>query len=242
MFIGKSLIISLDGTAIAAAKSCRVSVSQNFIQACSPTSGRVMTKIPTSYDWSISVDCLIANSAAPGTLINYLRSGKKFLLSFTDGAGQKFAGYAYVKSCEEAGSIGSLATFSASFESSDALFQYTETKAETFQDGEGVEITSTDTTVTYEFASEQGNTKGVAIRPVKAAKLYIVMDDSYAVYQMSFANVKANLHSQATATLNAALVGCGNRIGKVFSLTANTDYTVLMNDHAIENKLYILTE
>ena len=62
MLIGKSLIISLDGVAIAAAKSCRVSISQSFIQACSPTSGRVMTKIPTSYDWSISVDCLIASS------------------------------------------------------------------------------------------------------------------------------------------------------------------------------------
>ena len=244
MILGKNLIVSLNGTPIAAAKSCRISVAQDFIQACAPDSGRVMTKIPTSYDWSISVDCLISNTntAAPGVLINALLSGQVFLLTFTEGSGQKYAGNCYVKSCEEGGSIGNLATFSVAFESSGALFKYTEYKTAEFQDGDGVEIFVADNTVTYDFESRQANTYGVSITPMRAAKLRIMMDDSYAVYNMPFSNVKAILHNQVSAALSVALVACGSTIGMEVNLMASTEYTILMNDHSSINKLYLLTE
>ena len=123
MIHGRNLIVSLDGVAIAGAKSCRLSISQDFLKACSPTASRVFDKIPTTYDWGVSADCLIPASTLSVSLTDKLIAGTKCLLTFTDGSGQNRAGWVYVKNCDESGSIGSLATFSASFESTGPLYK-----------------------------------------------------------------------------------------------------------------------
>ena len=126
MILGKNLIVALDGVAVAGAKSCKLNLSQNFKEVCSPTEARVMEKIPTTYDWGISVDCLIPSSNLSVSLTDKLIKGTKCFITFTDGSGQNRAGFVYVKNCDEGGNIGSLATFSASFESSGALYKYTQ--------------------------------------------------------------------------------------------------------------------
>ena len=134
MIHGRNLIVALDGVAIAGAKSCKFNASQDFIKACSPTSGRVNKKIPTTYDWGVSCDCLIPSSNLPTDLTDKLIAGTRCLLTFTDKSGQFRAGWVYVKNCDQGGTVGSLATFSASFESDGALYKYLYN--ETFTEGE----------------------------------------------------------------------------------------------------------
>jgi len=136
MIHGRNLIVSIDGTAIAGAKSCSFEISQEFLKVCSPTASRVFDKIPTTYDWGVSVDGLIANNSSPTvSLQDRLIAGTKCLLTFTDGSGNRRAGFVYVKSCKESGSVGDLATYSASFESTGPLYKYNTYKSQEFITG-----------------------------------------------------------------------------------------------------------
>ena len=243
MIHGRNLIISMDGETIAAARSCNVNISQDFISVCSPTESRVLDKLPTVYDWNISVDCLLLYHGGNASfLIDKLIAGTKVLLIFTDGgANQRYAGYAYVKSCDESGTVGNLATFRASFESSGPLYKYTEYKTSEFQDGENFELIISGSSLTYNFASTQTSTYGVEITPAKNSLLYIAMDWIYAVYHETFANIKTLIHDESSSALNEKLVAFGDTIGKVVALTAGYKYTILMDDHSGINKLFLMT-
>ena len=106
---------------IAAAKSGDFDISQDFIKACAPNSGRTFQKIPTTYDWSVSCDCLMATSQYAKKLIDAVRNGTKYTLQFIV-CGFKVVGDVYVKSCRIQTSKGSLAKLAASFESSGDLY------------------------------------------------------------------------------------------------------------------------
>lgn len=105
---------------IAAAKSGDFDISQDFIKACAPNSGRTFQKIPTTYDWSVSSDCLMADSQYAKQLIDAVRNGTKYTLQFIV-CGFKVVGDVYVKSCRIQASKGSLAKLAVSFESSGDL-------------------------------------------------------------------------------------------------------------------------
>lgn len=105
---------------IAAAKSGDFDISQDFIKACAPNSGRTFIKIPTTYDWSVSCDCLMAKSQYAKQLINAVRNGTKYTLQFIV-CGFKVVGDVYVKSCRIKSNKGSLAKLDVSFESSGDL-------------------------------------------------------------------------------------------------------------------------
>ena len=146
------MIISIDGTPIAGAKSCQLQLSQDFLQYCSPTESRVMGKLPTTYDWGMSVRGLIPSSTQTVSLADKLVAGTRVLLTFTDGSGQNRAGFAYVKSCDEDGSVGSLATFSASFEADGALYKYTTYNNGTFaQEGQGFELGIVNNRIIFDY-------------------------------------------------------------------------------------------
>ena len=106
--------------AIAACKSCNFSISQNFIDACSPTSGRTKKKIPTDYGWSVSCDCLVANPRYAKQWIDAVKNGTELTLQFIMG-GFKIVGKAFVKSCDPKGAKGSLANLSVQFEGSEEI-------------------------------------------------------------------------------------------------------------------------
>lgn len=124
MILGRYMTVTtdIDGaqTQVAFSKSCNLSVSQEFIQACSPVGGRTKKKIPTSYDWSVKCDCLLVNSEQSHKFINALKEGKELTLQFILG-GFKQKGKAFIKSIEFTGNIGSLSSYSVAFEGSDAL-------------------------------------------------------------------------------------------------------------------------
>ena len=105
---------------IAAAKTGDFDISQDFIKACAPNSGRTFQKIPTTYDWSVSCDCLMTTSQYAKQLIDAVRNGSKYTLQFIV-CGFKVVGDVYVKSCRIQSSKGSLAKLAVSFESSGDL-------------------------------------------------------------------------------------------------------------------------
>ena len=106
--------------AVAACKSCGFDIDQNFIKACSPTSGRTFIKIPTTYDWGVSCDCLMTTTAYAKLILDSLRNGTKFTLQFIVG-GFKVTGDVFVKSARITATKGSLAKLNISFESSGDL-------------------------------------------------------------------------------------------------------------------------
>ena len=120
------VLTDIDGTQkpVAAAKTGDIDVSQDFIKACSPTEGRTFQKIPTTYDWGVSCDCLMTTTAYAKLILDALRNGTKFTLQFIVG-GFKVTGDVYVKSARITASKGSLAKLAISFESSGPLLDGT---------------------------------------------------------------------------------------------------------------------
>lgn len=117
------VLTNLSGTQapIAAAKTGDLDISQDFIKACAPGGeGRTFRKIPTTYDWSVSCDCLMADLTKAKEIIDAARNGTELTLQFIC-IGWKVRGSVYVKSARITASKGSLAKLSVSFESSGPL-------------------------------------------------------------------------------------------------------------------------
>ena len=227
MIHGRNLIVSLDGVAIAGAKSCRLSISQEFLKACSPTASRTFDKIPTTYDWGVSADCLIPASTLSVSLTDKLIAGTKCMLTFTDGSGQNRAGWVYVKNCDEAGPIGSLATFSASFESTGELYKYEMYTANDYAHGASVRISYTSGVpgVSYSFSQMLFKTKGFQIKPSANGILCIIAQtmNAYVVYQDTAANIDSYFQNQDTTSLNTKQYAAKDT---QVPLTKNTTYAV----------------
>ena len=208
MIHGRNLIVALDGVAIAGAKSCQFQISQNFIHACAPTNGRTKRKIPTDYDWSMSVDCLIPNSTLSVSLVDKLIEGTRVLLTFTDGSGQKRAGFAYVKSCDEGGSVGSLATFSASFESDGELYKYIAINPTPFTEGQDklILIDSQGYIMIEDDQIGENIAMGfVGIQNTKQ-KIYIIGDTNGFISNDTQSNIKANISDLDDIAINHHVV------------------------------------
>ena len=242
---GRNLIVALDGVAVAAAKSCALQLSQDFIQACSPVSGRVREKIPATYDWSVSVDCLVPNSNLPVSLKDKLKAGTKCMLTFTDGSGDNCAGFVYVKSCDEGGSVGSLATFKAAFESSGPLYKYREYTPRTFSGSDTLEIICSSTSVSYNFEAQGTATVGIDFRSVSSAsKLYISSNNiDWVLLKQDLDQVEIAVEQGHDDWLQNWYFASGTT-KRLVDLQSNTTYTFLIDDHApaVERRVLLLYE
>ena len=233
MIHGRNLIVSLEGVAVAAAKTCSLDLDQSFLEACSPVSGRTHTKIPTTYDWGVSVDGLVANNSAPTvSLQDKLIAGTKCLLTFTDGSGNRRAGFVYVKSCKESGPVGGLATFSASFESTGPLYKYTRFTPTSFRESKGVDLLISNNTMRYEWQQGDGLV-GVQITSYSKGRnqLYIRNPDrdNWGLYKAPFSTIKGYLANSSSADLNSKLVNLGAE-DAIITIDLNTSYTFLANN------------
>lgn len=228
---GRNLIVALDGVAIAGAKTCSLQLSQNFIETCSPDSGRVHEKKPTTYDWSVSVDCLVPNSNLPVSLKDKLIAGTKCLLTFTDGDGDNRAGFVYVKSCDESGNIGSLATFNASFEPSGPLYKYTRYTPTSFSESQNVALTIYNNTMIYEWRQGDGLV-GVQITSYFGRNQLYIRNPylvNWGLYKAPFNTIKEYLFNSSSADLNSRLVNLGAK-DAIITIDLNTSYTFLANN------------
>jgi hypothetical protein len=122
MVQGRNLILAINNTAIAAAKSCSLKMQQNFIEACSPTSGRTKKKIPSDYSWDLSCDCLMATPAYADSIVDMVKNGTMVTIQFYDlTLGLYRYGNAYVANATIDGSVGSLSKLSISLTGSEEL-------------------------------------------------------------------------------------------------------------------------
>ena len=122
MIQGRNLILALNNTAIAAAKSCSFKIQQNFLEACSPTSGRTKKKIPTDYSWDLSCDCLMATPAYADSIVEMAKNGTEVTIQFYDlTLGLYRYGNAYVANANIDGPVGSLSKLSISLTGSEEL-------------------------------------------------------------------------------------------------------------------------
>ena len=231
MILGKNLIVSINGTAIAGAKSCQFQISQEFLKVCSPTEGRTFGKVPTTYDWSMSVDCLIPNSILSISLVNRLIAGTRVLLTFTDGSGQNRAGFAYVKSCDESGSIGSIAKFSASFEADGELYKYETISLQRFTEGnDKIIVFNNDGRIIISNQTQGDNIKIQEKYIFAGSKLYIFdCSVNWFVSTDTLSHVKSYISNEDGQSLNeyAIAKGYGDML---IEITSSQPYVVAAND------------
>lgn len=238
MILGKNLIVSLDGVAIAGAKSCQLEMTRQFLQTCSPTESQVLDKVPTLYDWSVSCDGLIPASSVTVSLEDKLIAGTKCFITFTDGSGNRRAGFVYVKSCRESGSVGSLATYSVSFESTGALYKYTEYTTADFAGTPNCTIAvNSSGVVTWNFTGSKP-LKEVAIGSLYYSKFYIIANGAWAVLNnASESNVRSYLNARDTQSLNSKKYDAGNA-ATLLEVSGTNNYTFLTNN---ATKIYALS-
>ena len=137
MILGKNLILAINGSPLAAARSCNIQQSQSFIQVASPTAARWKQVVPEALEWSISADCLIGTFDAYNTLDQAWRNGTELTIRYYDSEYNcNKTGTAYIADIRLEGSTGSLAKMSVQLQGSGELSEYAGTAiALTFQAG-----------------------------------------------------------------------------------------------------------
>jgi len=125
MILGKNLILAINGTALAASKSCTVSKSQSFIEVASPTDGQWESFIPQRKGWKISASCLIGTMDAYKSLDQSWKNGTALTIRFYDPEfNENETGTAYIENLELQANIGNIAQMTVSLKGSGALSTY----------------------------------------------------------------------------------------------------------------------
>lgn len=122
MIHGENLILAINGTPLAASKSCNLSKSSSFIEVAPPTAGDWEAFVPSKKGWSISSDCLLATMDAYKTLDAAWKAGTALTIRFFNTEyGENETGTAYIDSLNLDASKGSLAKMSVSLKGSGEL-------------------------------------------------------------------------------------------------------------------------
>ena len=122
---GDDLILALNGTALAASKSCNLEKSQSFIDVSDPTDGRWEACVPQKLAWSLSSDCLLGTMDAYKTLNVAWKAGTALTVRFFDTEyNENETGTVYIEKLSLSASKGNLAKMSVSLKGSGALSEY----------------------------------------------------------------------------------------------------------------------
>lgn len=119
MIHGRNLIIYLNGEAIAAAKSCTISMSSGDIEAASDTDGKAKTFLPTQKEWTVRCNTLVTSLTG-----HFANDGDTVRLSMAvcdwnkNPTTDRLTGEAIVTSASITASVGNLVTGSFSFKGS----------------------------------------------------------------------------------------------------------------------------
>lgn len=125
MIHGEDLILALNGTPLAASKSCNLDKSQSFIDVSDPTDGRWEACVSQKLSWSISSDCLIATLEAYKTLNAAWKAGTALTVRFFDTEyNENETGTVYIEKLSLSASKGNLAKMSVSLKGSGPLSDY----------------------------------------------------------------------------------------------------------------------
>lgn len=122
MIHGRNLIIYLNGEAIAAAKSCTISMSSGDIEAASNTDGKAKTFLPTQKEWTVRCSTLVTSLIG-----HFANDGDTVRLSMVvcdwnkNPTPDRLTGDAIVTSANITASVGNLVTGSFSFKGTGTL-------------------------------------------------------------------------------------------------------------------------
>ena len=118
VILGNDLIVEQGGTAIAGAKSCRISVEADTIPVSSSTDGDWTHRVAGRKDWSVSVDYLV--TSAPINL-HSLVGTTVTVKWYKRGTNTKEGGSAILKRVEITAQRGALAKGAFVFEGAGAI-------------------------------------------------------------------------------------------------------------------------
>ena len=116
--LGHNLIVSLDGTALAGAKSCTFTCEADVNEISSPSQGQYKQYYVSRKSWKVSTSHLVT-----GVKADILRVGQTYTLKFglRDSATDYLTGNAICRTCRIDGTDGSLAKGSFEFIGNGAL-------------------------------------------------------------------------------------------------------------------------
>lgn len=121
VILGRKLIITIDGVAIAGAKSCDIDIQSGDIEVASATQQDWREFIAGRKDWSVTCGHLIPATGTPLRSNASMVGAKVTLTMQTDQADDTLTGQAIVRQWRVAGAEGSLANGSFSFRGSGPL-------------------------------------------------------------------------------------------------------------------------
>lgn len=119
---GRNLLIYSEGSVVAAARSCRISMSIDTIETAGTEDGRHRCFVASMSSWTVSVERLV-------TVVKdfFQNTGQMVTLSFVardiygNLMGDRMTGNAFVSSVQVDGSVGALAKGSVTFQGSGKL-------------------------------------------------------------------------------------------------------------------------
>ena len=115
IILGRDILVKLNGTAVAAAKSCELDISCDLIEVSSPFDGIFKKYITERKSWSVSVGKFVTSVTDGAAMV-----GQTVTLSFGVG-NDVLTGSAIVDKWQCTGDVGSLAKGSLHFRGSGVL-------------------------------------------------------------------------------------------------------------------------
>ena len=125
MIHGENLILAINGTPLAASKSCNLSKSSSFIEVAPPTAGDWEAFVPSKKGWSMSSDCLLATMESYEALNAAWKAGTALTISFYNTESDKTeTGTAYIDKLDLQCAKNNLAKLSVGLKGSGPLSTY----------------------------------------------------------------------------------------------------------------------
>lgn len=120
---GKDVILSIDQIEVACARNCELDVEQDFIQVCSPVSGRWRKYIPSMIGWTASVEMLATTMENPQKWLEAMKQSQRPLTMRYFDIGMKIyqVGEVWISSWQNGASVQGLTTFSVQLQGNGEL-------------------------------------------------------------------------------------------------------------------------
>ena len=119
---GNDLIVASTGNVIAAAKTCEVEVSADVVEVSRSTEGAVKHFVAGRTEWSMSVGCLVTSVTTVAALEAMVGTEQNVTFGVRgSAAGERLTGRAIVQRLRWTGTLGNLATYSATLQGTGAL-------------------------------------------------------------------------------------------------------------------------
>ena len=234
MIHGRDLILSINGTPIAASTTCDLSTTTDFIDVCAPTGGEWKDYIPTQHGWEVSAGCLMVDMSNFDQMFKWQKSKQRLDLSFYDSGLQTFyKGSAYIKKLNTTGNYGSLAKFSVAFQPCGELKSATAQQIDMTSGTtvSGVRMVFTKGLSTITMMNMPSNT--IYVREVTVSTdTRITIQQGTVLVMGTAATVKSWLSEQNTSLINSSIIAMNADAAPkpiVHKTTTTQTFSIVMN-------------